>query len=68
MVGGLLAAVGGVLELPIGLVVAGLALLAIALVGAFICTVGIGWTRELPWHRSLWLGVQAMGSAVRDLF
>lgn len=68
MVGGLLAAIGGVLELPSGLVVVGLLLLAIALLGALFCTVGMGWTRNLPWHQSNWLGVRAVRSTICAIF
>lgn len=68
MVGGLLAALGGVFEQSEGLVVAGLVLLAIAVLGVVISTVGMGWTRGLPWHRSLWFGVRALRSTICALF
>lgn len=68
MFGGLLAAVGAVMALPDGLIVLGLGLLAVGVIGAFASTVGSGRARDIPWHRSLWLGVKAMGSAVKDLF
>lgn len=68
MFGGLLAAVGAVIAQPDGLVVLGLGLLAFGVSGAFVSMVGFGRARDIPWHRSLWLGVKAMGSVVKDLF
>lgn len=67
MCGGLLAAVAAVVDVPDALLALGLALLVAALIGAFVCTVGIGWTRDRPWHRSLWLAAKAAGSMVKDL-
>ena len=67
-VGALLAGVSTVADLPIGLGWLGFGLLVVAVVGSFGCVVGIGWTRNLSWSRSLWLAVKVAGSLVKDLF
>jgi peptidoglycan/LPS O-acetylase OafA/YrhL len=68
ILGGVLAAVAEVVDLPDGLVVLGLTLLACGVVAAFVAAIGAGRARGLPWHRSLWLGLRALGSAVKEFF
>ena len=33
----------------------GVGLFVLAVLTGFACGVGIGWTRGMPWHRSLWM-------------
>ncbi len=67
LAGGILAAVGRLMDLPFAVGLAGIISFGIGVVGACVVTIGLGWTRGLPWSRSLWLGVKAAGSAIRDL-
>lgn len=67
-VSGLVAALEFFVDFPAALMWAAVSGLGVGFIAVFATALGIGWTRGLPWHRSLALALRAGREAICTFF
>ena len=67
-IGGLLSALAVFVTLPDAVLGVGFGIFVFAVIGLLTCFIGIGWTRAMPWYRSLWRAGKATLRGICELF